>query len=126
MDVLTDLEEHDLTYSKSRELETNGADSPADDSNMAASSADSQRTLSLVEKLAVLRFIDAGNSVHSAANHFQTNADAIQHTIQTRHLLENGRNRPSRNNLNLGDKIRVLHFIDKEHQRRQIAQRFNI
>eukprot|EP00171_Calliarthron_tuberculosum_P023727 IDg23727t1 len=83
--------------------------------------------LSLGDKLSILRFLDEGNTVQEASATFNLDATSVTQIKNTRHFLEGIVSTNSRRrNLTLGDKLKVLHFIDKENSIKQAADKYSV
>lgn len=81
----------------------------------------------LGDKLTVLRFLDEGRSAQEAAETFNLDENSVTQISDCRRDLEGVVTATSRRrNPTIGDKLKVLHFIDKEHSLKQTAEKYGI
>ena len=87
----------------------------------------SYKCLAYGEKLLILRQRESGVSTISIANQLNTTEFAVEKVLDLRERLENVPERRNvRNNLTLEDKLLVLHYVDKEKLRSNIASEFKV
>eukprot|EP00171_Calliarthron_tuberculosum_P022032 IDg22032t1 len=81
----------------------------------------------LGEKLAILRYIDEDHSVLEATQEFGVSQETVAGIINSRVMLEAVIPvTTQRRNMTLGEKLKVLHFIDKDHSLLQASNKYGI
>ena len=78
-------------------------------------------------QLAVLRFVDSGHSQEEAASEHHIDLQSVRLIVGMRDTLESFVCQPRRrHNLTMEDKLKVLHWLEKDHSYNQTSQKFKI
>ena len=73
------------------------------------------RTLTLAEKLFVVRLKESGTTNEIISSTLNTQVGSVERALRLRQKLEKVTTKASKRNLvDLGDKLRVLHFLTKD------------